>query len=266
MKENIFCNNCGKSGHLFHHCKYPITSLGIIVFNNDDINNIKYLMIRRKDSLGFVDFIRGKYPIYNKRYIQNLLDEMTYKEIQNILELPFEKLWIELWGDINNNSYKVEEKISKDKFNQLKKGIYLDNNYYNLHTLIKEVKNKWLEPEWGFPKGRRNYQERDLECALREFEEETGYSKNDLKLISNISSFEETFTGSNYKSYKHKYFLGYMKKEIKPINNFQKSEVSKIEWLSLEESIQKIRPHCFEKIKILQNIHSIFLNKNIYLL
>ena len=40
MKEYNFCNNCGKHGHLFHQCKNPITSIGIIVFNNDcdDIN------------------------------------------------------------------------------------------------------------------------------------------------------------------------------------------------------------------------------------
>ena len=30
MKEYNFCNNCGKHGHLFHQCKVPITSIGII--------------------------------------------------------------------------------------------------------------------------------------------------------------------------------------------------------------------------------------------
>jgi hypothetical protein len=29
-KKFIFCNNCGKLGHLFHQCKVPITSIGII--------------------------------------------------------------------------------------------------------------------------------------------------------------------------------------------------------------------------------------------
>ena len=31
-KKNIFCNNCGKIGHLFHQCKIPITSIGVITF------------------------------------------------------------------------------------------------------------------------------------------------------------------------------------------------------------------------------------------
>ena len=29
-KAYNFCNNCGKIGHAFHQCKYPITSIGII--------------------------------------------------------------------------------------------------------------------------------------------------------------------------------------------------------------------------------------------
>ena len=32
MKTSLFCNNCGKSGHLILECKMPITSIGIIVF------------------------------------------------------------------------------------------------------------------------------------------------------------------------------------------------------------------------------------------
>ena len=78
MKDN-FCNNCGRYGHQFHQCKNPITSIGIIVFTRNSFNELEYLMIRRKDSLGYVDFIRGKYPLFNKRYILNIMNEMTYE-------------------------------------------------------------------------------------------------------------------------------------------------------------------------------------------
>ena len=80
MKNYNFCNNCGKLGHLFHQCKMPITSIGIIAFRIKD-NKIEYLLIRRKDSLGFVDFLRGKYQVNNKEYILNLLNKMTNSEI-----------------------------------------------------------------------------------------------------------------------------------------------------------------------------------------
>ena len=84
MKEYNFCNNCGKHGHLFHQCKNPITSIGIIVFNNDGPKT-EYLMIRRKDSLGYVDFMRGKYPLFNKRYLLNIINEMTIIEKNKLL-------------------------------------------------------------------------------------------------------------------------------------------------------------------------------------
>ena len=54
------CNNCGKPGHMFHQCKLPITSYGIIAFRPSDVG-LQFLMIRRKDSFGYIDFMRGKY-------------------------------------------------------------------------------------------------------------------------------------------------------------------------------------------------------------
>ena len=114
MKEYNFCNNCGKHGHLFHQCKNPITSIGIIVFNNSD--ELKYLMIRRKDSLGYVDFMRGKYPLFNKRYLLNIINEMTENEKKNLLTYDFNTLWKELWGEHIGSQYRAEEKTSKEKF------------------------------------------------------------------------------------------------------------------------------------------------------
>mgnify|MGYP003326939511 CR=1 FL=1 len=63
LRNNI-CNNCGKQGHMFHQCKLPITSYGLIAFRYAN-NDIEYLMIRRKDSFGYVDFVRGKYRVDN---------------------------------------------------------------------------------------------------------------------------------------------------------------------------------------------------------
>ena len=264
MKDTNFCNNCGKVGHLFHQCKNPITSVGIIIFNNDDIENIKYLMIRRRDSLGYVDFMRGKYPLLNKRYLLNIINEMTLDEKERINKYDFNYLWNELWGDYVGNQYKNEEKTSKEKFNLLKNGIRNKDIFYNLESLINESSNKWNEPEWGFAKGRRNYQEKDLNCALREFEEETGINKNKIKLIQNLFPFEEIFTGSNFKSYKHKYYLAYMDKDEDIFLNYQKSEVSKVSWYSLDDCIYNIRNYNLEKINIIKNVNYILKNYSFY--
>ena len=79
--QNQFCNNCGKIGHLFHQCKIPITSIGVIAFRINSINDtIQYLLIRRKDTLGFIDFLRGKYSLNNKEYIKNyhIFNDLKY--------------------------------------------------------------------------------------------------------------------------------------------------------------------------------------------
>ena len=77
-----FCNNCGKHGHTYQQCRKPITSIGIILYRINNNNN-EYLLIRRKDSLGYVDFLRGKYSIYNKNHIINIINEMTYMKKNN---------------------------------------------------------------------------------------------------------------------------------------------------------------------------------------
>ena len=192
-KKNTFCNNCGKLGRLFHQCKIPITSIGVIAIRKRN-NNTEILLIRRKDSLAFVDFMRGKYNLEDKNYLINLFDKMTLIERDFILNSEFDKLWNYLWGTHITNQYKNEEKTSKYKFKLLKSGIKLNNDFYNLEDIINLCVEKYLEPEWGFPKGRRNFQERDITCGLREFEEETGYSKEDIILIDNLMPFEEIYT------------------------------------------------------------------------
>src|SRR5690349_21249053 len=103
FKKECFCANCGKDTHLYKNCPDPITSCGIILVNlqmelkndtnlvkklNDtdnfnifDVsgikfndmedlkifceykNSIKFLMVRRKHTLGFTEFVRGHYKI-----------------------------------------------------------------------------------------------------------------------------------------------------------------------------------------------------------
>lgn len=260
-----FCNNCGKLGHAFHQCKKPITSIGAIVYKRAKSTDIeKYLLICRKDTLGFVDFMRGKYPLYDKNYIQNIVDEMTNDEKQRLITGNFEQLWKQLWGDTIGIQYRGEENISRDKFSRLKSGIIIGNHLHTIETIIKSSTTSWNEPEWGFPKGRRNYKEKDIVCALREFEEETGYSSSGVILVQNLLPFEEVFTGSNNKSYKHCYYLAKMVDKNAETPVFQKTEVSAISWVTYDEAVSKIRPYNLEKIAILTRVNTLLREYRIY--
>ena len=64
LSNTYFCNNCGIYGHIFYQCKQPITSVGIIVYRfNKILKEYEYLMIRRKDTIGYVEYA---YAVANK--------------------------------------------------------------------------------------------------------------------------------------------------------------------------------------------------------
>lgn len=265
--ENAFCNNCGKTGHLYSQCKIPITSIGVIAFRYIN-NEYQYLLIRRKETLCFMDFMRGKYSIKNKEYILKMFKQMTVQEKELLLHGDFEKIWKNIWNDETTlHQYKNEYNNAKDKYEGLVKGIDYDHTHYSLASLIDEVSNdiQYNEPEWGFPKGRRNLYEKDYECAIREFSEETGYNTNHLHNIQNIMPLYEFITGSNYKSYKHKYFVMFMNnKDTVHLDRFQQSEVSKIEWMNIETALKTIRPYNVEKKKLIESLDISLKKTNIY--
>jgi 8-oxo-dGTP pyrophosphatase MutT (NUDIX family) len=265
MIKNNLCNNCGKQGHLFHQCKLPITSYGIILFKNTS-ENIQFLMIRRKDSFGYIDFIRGKYSLSNIDHIQGIINEMSISEKKSILVENFECLWKSMWGDTYNSQYKNEEILSSKKFEILKNGLMIEGKLVTLENLVQLSTTEWIETEWEFPKGRRNYQERDMDCAIREFKEETGFSEKQIIIIENTLPFEETFIGTNFKSYKHKYFLASLVETNMDNNlfNFQKTEVSKIEWKTYEQCLECIRPYNLEKKKLIANIYKLLQEYRLY--
>ena len=208
-KKKLFCCNCGKYGHKYSKCNDPITSLGIIAikidddniydkFNNffsDDFNfnliksntinnnvllkinnyfdNFKFLMIRRRKTLGYIEYIRGRYDENDINTYTSLFEQMTPTEISDIKKLSFSVLWNELWQkNADNKFYKSEFDDAQIKHNKLKE-------ISNFNDFLDNIKIEYDIPEWGFPKGRRIYLEKNLNCACREFEEETGLSNNE---------------------------------------------------------------------------------------
>ena len=68
--------------------------------------------------------------------------------------------------------------------------------------------------------------------------------------------YEEIFTGSNYKSYKHKYYVMFLNPEQYdvPLDQFETSEVSLMAWKTVDQARQCIRPYNLEKLRILHHV------------
>ena len=58
---------------------------------------------------------------------------------------------------------------------------------YILPQISHKINISYNYPEWGFPKGRKNENETNLDCAKREFIEETGLSNDDF-IFSRLST------------------------------------------------------------------------------
>ena len=69
--KTIICNNCGMKGHMQRECRNPVLSYGNLIFRKDT-EEPQVLMIQRKDSLCFIEFVRGKYDVFNIRFLEKL--------------------------------------------------------------------------------------------------------------------------------------------------------------------------------------------------
>lgn len=215
-------------------------SYGIIPFTIRN-KRIYYLMIRRKNTFGYIDIIKGKYNIDNCILMQNLINVMTKCEKNDILKYNFIELWDRMWLYPTAYCDDIKTKFIKN-INKIKQYIKISNT-------------NWIEQEWEFPKGRKNIKETDIYCAKREFSEETGINYNKLNIIQNIIPYDEIYIGTNFKCYKFKYFLAYIEDSNINLSNFQKTEVSGIEWLTFKECNKRIREYHYEKKSNLEKIN-----------
>jgi 8-oxo-dGTP pyrophosphatase MutT (NUDIX family) len=274
------CSNCGKRGHSVKFCQDPVMSYGIIAirvkgidgkaisFNSlmqtsrstfegiSSIGKIEYLMIQRKDSLAFVEFVRGKYSLDDIPYLRKMMTNMTDDE-RGRLGIEFDDLWKSVWGELPVRSHKHDYENSKEKYN-----IMMENGL--LKVLLEETRSEFVEPEWGFPKGRRNPGEDDIICAMREFYEETGLTKNSYSLLKFMDPLEESFFGTNRIHYSHKYYLAIcasdQEVQLNENNHHMCREIGNIGWFSLEEALSKIRSENVEKREMLFRVQSVFRN------
>jgi len=244
------CSNCGRPGHFFRECSEPITSLGIIPFRRNGVKN-EWLLIRRRDSLGFIEIMRGKYD--GATALQLLIDQTTLTERERLKVTPFPDLWRELWNGPASRRYHAEYEQAKAKFEALRA---TSSGSSVLEAVCAASSTGWTEPEWGFPKGRRSSTETELACALRETYEEAGIHKRDLTIMNEREPLMEEFRGSNGISYRHRYWLAQVDLalvvRLDPENVDQVREVGDVRWCSTEEALTLIRPYNVEKRAVLQ--------------
>ena len=291
MYRKAFCSNCNKFGHINKNCNLPIVSIGMILvqldneikekiskniktfnfiddindFNYKRINNIKkikyyedkikFLIIEKKHSLNYIEFIRGLYEVNDIDKLTKMFKLMSNKEINMIREKDFSKLWLKLWNKTAKKKiYQKEYNNSKEKFNELVDNKILDE--------LLTIKSQFDSPEWELPKGRRNLNEKIIDCAIREVQEETSLDNTNYDIINITNNFQDIFIGTNNILYKHIYYLSILnyncildKKMIKG-----NKEVSDLKFVKITDIKKYIRSYNTSKIELFNKIFLFLIN------
>lgn len=255
-------NSIFKNKYIIKDYNPDVNKINLYWFNNKNITkscdnlvsklkeSVFFLMISRKNSLGYIEFIRGRYDPEDITTVKHLMDQMTEMEIRDILITDnFDDLWCNLWKKTaRNKNYEKEFGIAEEKFIKLKIN-YLDQ--------IETFKPKYPIPEWGFPKGRRNISEKDIACAVRECREETSLDTSEIAVLDRIYPISEQFKGTNDIEYKHIYYLSVVESNRNLnvlITPEQHIEVDTVGWFKYDRVMNLIRPYHVGKKELIEDI------------
>jgi hypothetical protein len=228
----------------------------------------KVILVQRRNTIGLIEFIRGKYKVDNPNYIIKLFNMMTFDEKRMFREYDSFDILRTIIGLKREFNYRGEYGDAKNKFNTLRD----DPRGNQIHALLDKSYTKWSSPEWGLPKGRRSNKEYDIECAIREFVEETGVKYKNINVYRNIKPLEEIYKGVNGVIYKHTYFIADIKDTIESKENityiekggFLNSEVSNVKCFTLTECQKIIRPYYLSKLNVIKKGFQIIHCMNSY--
>jgi 8-oxo-dGTP pyrophosphatase MutT (NUDIX family) len=227
--------------------KYKISyGIALCRYNKDKNNQNEILMIKKRYTYYYFSFVFGHYKKYNNKHLQYLFDNMTFGEKIDILSMKFSNIWYRLWLTNPEQNYSGN-KSDETKFSNLKcyfrkknkfENIFLRDNGNRLIRLINNSLN--AETPWEIPKGGIEHNENSLDCAIREFEEETNISTCDYNILWNIDPVTVSHKDENI-IYKSVYYIAYLnssskwKPKIKFDTCNQLGEIEQVRWVSLGE-------------------------------
>lgn len=248
---------CDQNFELRFMRRRAITSYGILLFTTNSKNEIFYQLCQRRDSISYAEFLKDTLtPDIIKKHINMMSKEERQRLIDGYKNNNVDTLWDELWVNHQSRIYKNDLKRCRDTFNE-KMEKYMD--------CFTDVGGGRKENPWGFSKGRKNINETEVECALREFEEETTISKTLIQVLK-IRPFEELYTGTDGRLYRSVYYIAYIPyipsvnihNNCKLRGGYISEEVSDIIWCNYSDSICRLDAF---KQNILKQLNRILLFK-----
>lgn len=216
-----------------------VKSNGIVSLKYDEESKKIYvLLVMQNVSYSFSDIVLGNYSFKDEVYLRNIFRTIYKNEIDLIFK-PYEELWGHFWQTPS----------------KIKKGRSYNNNKEKYEKLIKIYEKnikEWLAENigseyWTFPKGRNEKNEPDLDCAIREFYEETGIPSEKLYGMS-CCRFNETIVSNVNRIYDIWYNYCFVDKDVVP-TVMKPREIRKVKWIELEKLDKYLPSSSMEIIK-----------------
>ncbi len=205
-----------------------IHSAGIVLVKKHE-GKVKVLLVSKRITYNYAMFVNARYDPKDRRHIRDLFDGMTFDEKLDILSKNFDQIWYRMW--LNNNRT-AQFHIARNRF----ESVWLVDGGARLKTVISRSRS--IERIWEVPKGRKKRpQETELECAIREFTEETGIDSAKYRVLPQVC-VKKDFIDREVR-YSQTYFAAAADEDCNMASNIllstQVSELGAFKWMTPEE-------------------------------
>lgn len=172
----------------------------------------------------------GRYDSNDNAGLVALFSGLTIDEKHDILSLNFMQIRYRVY--LNASHGLTNFFVAKNKFDNA----FVADGGARLRRLIRASTHG--ARVWEIPKGRKKSKvEVDIHCAIREFQEETGFAKSSYKIYPSVQKSFSHVDGDT--RYTNVYFLAAMHHMVEPRIDFgsqdQIEEIGDIRWMSIED-------------------------------
>lgn len=203
----------------------------------------RILYVQRRTSYYFQLVFLTKYNTKYLSKLQEYVNNLPLSEKQDILTLSEDDLFNKYFNYYAwyTKLYIDDTKADTTRLSKFREEFsiryrFLFHSSFT-ETFLKLLSNANNPPlPFSLPKGRKNMNESNLDAAIREFQEETMFKKEDYKLLTNIKPYVDSYIDNHTRYTTIIYFAESTKEpKLDSTNIIQSSEVSCIRYLSKPE-------------------------------